>query len=138
MYILILYALCIAIILFGIYHYFNIKNELEEYPDKKYEILKDLFNANNAMIFIIIFAFCLTLMYFSFDEKTDILSMIGITDNEYSKLNDISKTTLIDPSILKNTTEPMSAGFEPYNSSGGSMGEESADDNSSVSSNGSD
>ena len=138
MYILILYALCIAIILFGIYHYFNIKNELEEYPDKKYEILKDLFNANNAMIFIIIFAFCLTLMYFSFDEKTDILSMIGITDNEYSKLNDISKTTLIDPSILKNTTEPMSAGFEPYNSSGGSMDEESSDDNSSVSSNGSD
>ena len=138
MYILILYALCIAIILFGIYHYFNIKNELEEYPDKKYEILKDLFNANNAMIFIIIFVFCLTLMYFSFDEKTDILSMIGITDNEYSKLNDISKTTLIDPSILKNTTEPMSAGFEPYNSSGGSMGEESSDDNSSVSSNGSD
>jgi hypothetical protein len=77
-------------------------------------------------------------MYFSFDEKTDILSMIGITDNEYSKLNDISKTTLIDPSILKNTTEPMSAGFEPYNSSGGSMDEESSEDNSSVSSNGSD
>jgi hypothetical protein len=32
----------------------------------------------------------------------------------------------------------MSAGFEPYNSSGGSMGEESSDDNSSVSSNDSD
>jgi len=138
MYILILYALCIAIILFVIYHYFNIKKELEEYPDKKYEIRKDLLNPNNAMIFIIIFAFCLTLMYLSFDEKTDILSMIGITDNEYSKLNNISKTILIDPSILKNTTEPMNAGFEPYNSSGGSISEESSDDNTSVSSEDSD
>jgi hypothetical protein len=138
MYILILYALCVAIILFGIYHYFNFKNELEEYPDKKYEIFKDLLNVNNIIIFVIIFAFSLTLMYFSFDEKSDILSMIGITDNEYSKLNNISKTTLIDPNILKNTTEPMSAGFEPYNSSGGSMGEESSDDNSSATSNDSD
>ena len=138
MYILILYASCIAIILFSIYHYINIKGDYEENPDKKYNITTDLLNVNNIMIFIIIFAFSLLLIYFSFDEKNDILSMIGITDNEYSKLNNISKTVLIDPSILKYTTEPMSAGFEPYNSSGGSMDEESSDDNSSISSNGSD
>jgi len=135
MYILILYALCIAIILFGIYHYINFKNELNEYPDKKYEILKDLFNPTNAIIFVIIFIFSFTLIYFSFDEKTDILSMIGITDSEYSKLNNISKTTLVDQSILKNTNEPMSAGFEPYNSSGGSIEGDSNDDISSISSN---
>jgi hypothetical protein len=138
MYIFILYASCIAIILFGIYHYINIKGDYEENPDKKYDITTDLLNVNNIMIFIIIFAFSLLLIYFSFDEKNDILSMIGITDNEYSKLNDISKTVLIDPRILKNTNEPMSSGFEPYNSSGGSIGEETTDDDTSVSSNSSD
>jgi hypothetical protein len=138
MYILILYASCIAIILFSIYHYINIKGDYEENPDKKYNITTDLLNVNNIMIFIIIFAFSLLLIYFSFDEKNDILSMIGITDNEYSKLNNISKTVLIDPRILKNTTEPMSSGFEPYNSSGGSIGEETTDDDTSVSSNNSD
>ena len=138
MYILILYASCIAIILFGIYHYINIKGDYEENPDKKYDLTTDLLNVNNIMIFIIIFAFSLLLIYFSFDEKNDILSMIGITDNEYSKLNDISKTVLIDPRILKNTNEPMSSGFEPYNSSGGSIDEETTDDDTSVSSNSSD
>jgi len=138
MYIFILYASCIAIILFSIYHYINIKGDYEENPDKKYDITTDLLNVNNIMIFIIIFAFSLLLIYFSFDEKNDILSMIGITDNEYSKLNDISKTVLIDPRILKNTNEPMSSGFEPYNSSGGSIGEETTDDDTSVSSNNSD
>jgi hypothetical protein len=91
MYILILYSSCIAIILFGIYHYIKIKSEYEENPDKKYDLTIDLLNANNTMIFIIIFIFSLLLIYFSFDEKNDILSMIGITDNEYSKLNNISK-----------------------------------------------
>jgi hypothetical protein len=134
MYILILYSSCIAIILFGIYHYINIKNDYEENPDKKYDLTTDLLNVNNIMIFIIIFAFSLLLIYLSFDEKNDILSMIGITDNEYSKLNNISKTVLIDPSILKNTNEPMSSGFEPYNSSGGSIGEETTDDDTSASS----
>ena len=57
MYILILYASCIAIILFGIYHYINIKSDYEENPDKKYNITTDLLNVNNIMIFIIIFAF---------------------------------------------------------------------------------
>jgi len=134
MYILILYASFTAIILFGIYHYINIKGEYEENPDKKYNVTTDLLNVNNVMLFIIIFAFSLLLIYFSFDEKNDILSMIGITDSEYSELNNISKTNLINPHILKNTNEPMSSGFEPYNSSGGSIDEETENDNSSVSS----
>jgi hypothetical protein len=137
MYKLIFYALCITLILFGFYHYINIKKEFDENPYKKYDLLADLFSVNNIVIFTIIYAVSFTLIYFSFDDKVDILSMIGETDNEYSKLNNIAKTTLIDPNILKNITEPMSSGFEPYNSSGGSICE-SSDDSSSLSSNDSD
>lgn len=133
MYILVLYASCISIILFSIYHYININSEQTENPNKTYNITNDLLTSNNIIVFSIIFVFSMTLIYFSMDENTDILSMIGITDNEYSKLNNISKKTLVDPHILKNTSEPMSSGFEPY-TSGGSVGEESSDDSSSVSS----
>ena len=48
---------------------------------------------------------------------------------------------MINPNILKNTPEPMSAGFEPYNSSGGSIESDSeytSDDNTSKSSKDSD
>ena len=138
MYILVLYASCISIILFSIYHYININSEQNENPDKTYNISNDLLTANNIIVFTIIYVFSMTLIYFSMDENTDILSMIGITDNDYSKLNNISKKTLVDPHILKNTSEPMSSGFEPYNSSGGSCGEESSDDSSSESSQDSD
>ena len=108
-----------------------------------------IFNVESIVIFTIIYSISFALIYFSFDDKADILSMIGVTDNDYSKLNNIAKTTLINPNILKNTTEPMSAGFEPYNSSGGSIdisdssdssdsGNSSDSDNTSVSSNDSD
>jgi hypothetical protein len=138
MYILVLYASCISIILFSIYHYININSEQNENPDKTYNISNDLLTANNIIVFTIIYVFSMTLIYFSMDENTDIFSMIGITDNDYSKLNNISKKTLVDPHILKNTSEPMSSGFEPYNSSGGSCVEESSDDSSSESSRDSD
>ena len=130
MYILILYASCISVILFSIYHYININNEESENPNKKYDISADLLTTNNIIVFAIIFVFSMTLIYLSMDENTDILSMIGITDNDYSKLNNISKKTLVDPHILKNTSEPMSSGFEPY-TSGGSVDNS---DNSGVSS----
>ena len=139
MYILVLYASCISIILFSIYHYININSEQNENPDKTYNISNDLLTANNIIVFTIIYVFSMTLIYFSMDENTDILSMIGITDNDYSKLNNISKKTLVDPHILKNTSEPMSSGFEPYNSRGGSVdNSENSDDSSSETSNDSD
>jgi len=138
MYILILYASCISVILFSIYHYVNINSEESQYPDKKYDISADLLTTNNVIVFTIIFVFSITLIYLSTDENTDILSMIGITDNDYSKLNNISKKTLIDPHILKNTTEPMSSGFEPYTSGGSTDNSESSDDSSSEISNDSD
>jgi len=131
MYILILYASCISVILFSIYHYVNINSEESQYPDKKYDISADLLTTNNVIVFTIIFVFSITLIYLSTDENTDILSMIGITDNDYSKLNNISRKTLVDPHILKNTTEPMSSGFEPYTSGGSVDNSENSDDSSS-------
>ena len=138
MYILILYASCITVILFSIYHYININSEESENPNKKYDISADLLTTNNIIVFAIIFIFSITLIYLSTDENTDILSMIGITDNDYSKLNNISKKTLVDPHILKNTSEPMSSGFEPYTSGGSVDNSESSDDSSSETSNDSD
>ena len=138
MYILILYASCITVILFSIYHYININSEESENPNKKYDISVDLLTTNNIIVFAIIFIFSITLIYLSTDENTDILSMIGITDNDYSKLNNISKKTLVDPHILKNTSEPMSSGFEPYTSGGSVDNSESSDDSSSETSNDSD
>ena len=138
MYILILYASCISLILFSIYHYVNINSEESENPNKKYDISADLLTTNNVIIFAIIFVFSMTLIYFSMDENTDILSMIGITDNDYSKLNNISKKTLVDPHILKNTSEPMSSGFEPYTSGGSVDNSDSSGDSSSETSSDSD
>jgi hypothetical protein len=138
MYILILYASCISVILFSIYHYININSEESDNPNKKYDISADLLTTNNLVVFVIIFVFSMTLIYFSMDENTDILSMIGITDNDYSKLNNISKKTLVDPHILKNTSEPMSSGFEPYTSGGSVDNSETSDDSSSETSNDSD
>ena len=138
MYILILYASCISVILFSIYHYININNEESENPNKKYDISADLLTTNNIIVFAIIFVFSMTLIYLSMDENTDILSMIGITDNDYSKLNNISKKTLVDPHILKNTSEPMSSGFEPYTSGGSVDNSDNSSDSSSETSSDSD
>jgi hypothetical protein len=138
LYILILYASCISVILFSIYHYININSEESENPNEKYDISADLLTTNNIIVFAIIFIFSMTLIYFSMDENTDILSMIGVSDNDYSKLNNISKKTLVDPHILKNTSEPMSSGFEPYTSGGSVDNSESSDDSSSETSNDSD
>ena len=138
MYILVLYASCISIILFSIYHYININNEESENPNKKYDISADLLTTNNLVVFAIIFVFSMTLIYLSMDENTDILSMIGITDNDYSKLNNISKKTLVDPHILKNTSEPMSSGFEPYTSGGSVDNSDNSSDSSSETSSDSD
>jgi hypothetical protein len=138
MYILILYASCITVILFTIYHYININSDESENPNKKYDISADLLTTNNLVVFAIIFVFSMTLIYLSMDENTDILSMIGITDNDYSKLNNISKKTLVDPHILKNTSEPMSSGFEPYTSGGSVDNSDSSGDSSSETSNDSD
>jgi hypothetical protein len=119
MYIL-LYSIIVSLVLFGIIHYIenNTDDNDENGESIKYDMYNDFFNLNNLIKFVIIFSFIISLFYFAFDDTIDVLSMIGITDNDYSKLNNINKTNIVDPSMLRNTSEPMSSGFEPYNSGG--------------------
>jgi hypothetical protein len=130
MYIL-LYSIIVSLVLFGIIHYIeNNTDDDDENSEEKYDMYNDFFNLNNLIKFVIIFSFIISLFYYAFDDTIDVLSMIGITDNDYSKLNNINKTNIVDPSMLRNTSEPMSSGFEPYNSGGSEVS--SMSDNTSV------
>jgi hypothetical protein len=130
MYIL-LYSIIVSLVLFGIIHYIeNNTDDDDEDSEEKYDMYNDFFNLNNLIKFVIIFSFIISLFYYAFDDTIDVLSMIGITDNDYSKLNNINKTNIVDPSMLRNTSEPMSSGFEPYNSGGSEVS--SMSDNTSV------
>lgn len=104
----------VAVILFYIYYYINTKNE-EEYIDE-YEEPKSMFTIQNLVIFCIIYIFVFTLLYLAFDDGSSLISL-GILENDYSKQNKLNKSNIVDPSIIKNTSEPMKSGFEPYNSS---------------------
>jgi hypothetical protein len=118
MYIL-LYSIIVSFVLFGIVHFIENNNSDEDDDENdKYDVYSDLFSVNNLIKFVIIFSIIMSLFYFAFDDNMDVLSMIGITDNDYSKLNNINKTNIVDPAMLRNTSEPMSSGFEPYNSGG--------------------
>jgi hypothetical protein len=112
--IILLYSLIVAVILFYIYYYINTKNE-EEYIDE-YEEPKSMFTIQNLVIFCIIYIFVFTLLYLAFDDGSSLISL-GILENDYSKQNKLNKSNIVDPSIIKNTSEPMKSGFEPYNSS---------------------
>ena len=52
----------------------------------------------------------------AFNNDNDVFSSLGIYDNDNSS-SEIKKTN-VNPYILKNTTDPMKMGFEPYNSGG--------------------
>lgn len=104
----------VAVIIFYIYYYINAKNE-EEYIDE-YEEPKSMFTIQNLVIFCIIYIFVFTLLYLAFDDGSSLISL-GILENDYSKQNKLNKSNIVDPSIIKNTSEPMKSGFEPYNSS---------------------
>jgi hypothetical protein len=131
MYMLLFYSVIVSLILFGvIYLIENNNDDNTNSEDTKGDSSSDLLNFNNCLKFVIIFTSVFSLFYFAFDENMDVLSIIGITDYDYSKMNDINKTNIIDPSILRNTTEPMSSGFEPYNSGGSDVS--SVSDSSSV------
>ena len=136
---ILLYSLILAAILFGIYFYIATKDIDEE--DENYE-KKEFFSFNNFIIFGIIYIFVFTLLYLAFDDGTTLVSLTGgsmSNEEDYSKSNKISKSNIVDPSVLKHNNDPMKAGFEPYNSNSSSSGEEtSSEDNSSASSNESD
>jgi len=136
---ILLYSLILAAILFSVYFYIATKDIDEE--DENYEKNKELFTFNNFIIFGIIYIFVFTLLYLAFDDGTTLVSLTGgmLNDEDYSKSNKISKSNIVDPSILRHNNDPMKAGFEPYNSnSSGSDEGTSSEDSDSASSNDSD
>jgi len=97
---------------------FYFENKNREDKAEEYNIYNELFTAKNIIVFCIINLIIFVIIYMAFDEKTDILSMVGLSGHDYGKMNNISKSNIVDPTSLRNTSEPMKAGFEPYNSSG--------------------
>jgi hypothetical protein len=128
MYIL-LYSVVISALIFGAYQYFDSINR--DAITQPYDITKDLLTVNNIMIFILIVSIVFFIMYMGFNEDPDVFSSLGIFDNDNNS-NDIKKTN-VNPSILRNTTDPMKMGFEPYNS-GGSKSSSDSDTSSVISS----
>ena len=128
MYIL-LYSVVISALIFGAYQYFDSINR--DAVAQPYDITKDLLTVNNIMIYVLIVSIVFFVMYMGFNEDPDVFSSLGIFDNDNNS-NDIKKTN-VNPSILRNTTDPMKMGFEPYNS-GGSKSSSDSDTSSVISS----
>ena len=128
MYIL-LYSIVISALIFAAYQYLDSINR--DAIAQPYDITKDLLTVNNIMIFILIVSIVFFVMYMGFNEDPDVFSSLGLFDNDNNS-NDIKKTN-VNPSILRNTTDPMKMGFEPYNS-GGSKSSSDSDSSSVISS----
>jgi hypothetical protein len=128
MYIL-LYSIVISALIFAAYQYLDSINR--DAITQPYDITKDLLTVNNIMIFILIVSIVFFVMYMGFNEDPDVFSSLGLFDNDNNS-NDIKKTN-VNPSILRNTTDPMKMGFEPYNS-GGSKSSSDSDTSSVISS----
>jgi len=128
MYIL-LYSIVISALIFGVYQYFDSINR--DAIAQPYDITKDLLTVNNIMIYILIVSIIFFVMYMGFNEDPDVFSSLGIFDNDNNS-NEIKKTNF-NPNILKNITDPIKMGFEPYNS-GGSKSSSDSDTSSVISS----
>ena len=82
------------------------------------------------MIYIFIFS----LLYLAFDDGSSLASLGILTDDDYSKPNKLTKSNIVNPSVLKHNSDPMKSGFEPYNSNSSDnsdMSEASTSDDSS-------
>lgn len=129
-----LYSLIVSCVLFGIIHYLDKRENINE----PYDMQKHLLTSSNVMIFAMIFVSCVVLFYFAFDGG-DLLTSLGIYEDDHKHIDikdpvfDVKKKSVIDPSMLKRINDPLKYGFEPY--SGGS--DMSSNDASSVSSSGS-
>jgi len=128
MYIL-LYSIVISALIFAAYQYLDSINR--DAITQPYDITKDLLTVNNIMIYILIVSIVFFIMYMGFNEDPDVFSSLGLFDNDNNS-NDIKKIN-VNPSILRNTTDPMKMGFEPYNS-GGSKSSSDSDSSSVISS----
>jgi hypothetical protein len=128
---IILLSIVISAIVLGAYQYIDSVNR-DNHTDP-YDVSKDLFTVNNMMAYILIASAVFFVMYMAFNDDIDIFSSLGIIENDNTS-NEIKKIN-VNPSVLRNTTDPMKMGFEPYNSDGGgSNGSDAVSDTSSVSS----
>ena len=127
----ILYSIVISTLIFGAYQYFDSINRDTSAPNfQPYDINKDLFTANNIMIYMLIVSVVFFIIYMAFSDDVDIFSSLGVFDNDNNSY-EIKKNN-VNPSIFRNTTFPMKMGFEPYNSGGSKSN--SCSDQSSVAS----
>lgn len=117
MYIL-LFSIVISAIILGVYQYIDSVNR--DTNTDPYDVSKDLFTVNNMMAYVLIATTVFFVMYMAFNDDLDIFSSLGIMENDNTS-NEIKKIN-VNPSILRNTTDPMKMGFEPYNSDGGGSG----------------
>ena len=134
---LLLYSIVVTLVLFGIYHYLEKRNS-DDTDVKEYNIYNELLTFKNIIVVSIIFIFIFSLLYVAFDDGAA-LSALGIFDNEYTNLNILNKSNILDKDLLKKCNEPMKAGFEPYNSnssasSSASSSAASSSDSSDISS----
>lgn len=135
---LLLYSIVVTLVLFGIYHYLDRKNS-DDADVKEYNIYNELLTFKNIIVVIIIFIFIFSLLYVAFDDGSALSSTLSIFDNEYTNLNILNKSNILDKDLLKKCNEPMKAGFEPYNSnssasSSASSSAASSSDSSDISS----
>jgi len=112
---LLLYSIVVTLVLFGIYHYLEKRNS-DDTDVKEYNIYNELLTFKNIIVVIIIFIFIFSLLYVAFDDGSTLSSALSIFDNEYTNLNILNKSNILDKDLLKKCNEPMKAGFEPYNS----------------------
>jgi hypothetical protein len=123
MYIL-LYSIVIAAFILGAYQYIDsINRDINAEP---YDITKDLLTINNVAIYLAIVSTVFFIMYMAFNDDPDIFSSLGIFENDKESIGYEIKKTNVNPNILRNTTDPMKMGFEPYNS-GGSKSDTNSD-----------
>lgn len=126
----ILYSIVISAVIFGVYHYFDsIKRDTNDVP---YDVNRDLLTINNVMIYFLIVSIVFFVIYMAFSDDLDIFTTLGIYENDNNSSSLEIKKTNINPAILRNFTDPMKMGFEPYNSGGSKSN--SSSDASSVSS----
>ena len=114
---IILFSIVISAVILGAYQYIDSINR--DSNTEPYDVTKDLFTVNNIMAYVLIASGVFFVMYMAFNDDLDIFSSLGIMekDNGY----EIKKMN-VNTSVLRNTTDPMKMGFEPYNSDGGGSG----------------
>ena len=78
-----------------------------------------------------IYVFIFSLLYLAFDDGSSLASLGILTDDGYSKPNKLTKSNIVDPSILKHHSDPMKSGFEPYNSNSSYNSESSSETSTS-------